>query len=402
MVYADVDDQSVIKMYRCGDLYIRGIIRELACMTLMRHKAILPAYSEDSTIVDDDFFVRIKSLIEIEYLTPDTLSTFLSPIASGLAYCHSIGIIHRDIKTDNVMFNPDTGWYVLIDWGLSSIMTSKHNFSTDTTVAQLKPPEWLNKPRFNNSATITTTNSCRKDNMSSDTINDDMDIDIAFDNMMDSDIKIDHKGKSDIWALAITAIMFICPLSNLFLLKNEKDILTYFENRFGRDREVRRKNLMNRTNHSLDDVILDILVDMLDFNPDTRISADEIMKRLKVNPSDDKYLDLFADSITSTTKTDKMFSFMEDWINIAAKDLQIIPTCLFTSLTLAMKVSKRIDITNKTLELICSACINISAHLYYNNSSTLRLCHYSGQFTEDDLKKCRNIVLEKVGFRILP
>ena len=67
-----------------------------------------------------------------------------------------------------------------------------------------------------------------------------------------------------------------------------------------------------------------------------------------------------------------------------------------------MKVLERFTVTNDIFELICCACINISAYIYYDDYTDSVLSNYSGRFSNDDLRKCRNIVLKNIGFMILP
>lgn len=52
----------------------------------------------------------------------------IKKISEALAYAHSRGIIHRDIKPDNIMFRPD-GTPVLVDFGIARVL----NFSTKLT-----------------------------------------------------------------------------------------------------------------------------------------------------------------------------------------------------------------------------------------------------------------------------
>lgn len=43
---------------------------------------------------------------------------YLYQILKGLDYCHSLGIMHRDIKPQNVMIDHSKRKLRIIDWGL--------------------------------------------------------------------------------------------------------------------------------------------------------------------------------------------------------------------------------------------------------------------------------------------
>lgn len=49
----------------------------------------------------------------------------MSQILSGLAYMHSLNICHRDMKPDNVIFNPTTGSVKIIDFGFACFAREK-------------------------------------------------------------------------------------------------------------------------------------------------------------------------------------------------------------------------------------------------------------------------------------
>jgi serine/threonine protein kinase len=56
-------------------------------------------------------------------IKPETAFTILKPIVDALDYAHGSGIIHRDIKTDNIMFRGD-GTPVLMDFGIARALES--------------------------------------------------------------------------------------------------------------------------------------------------------------------------------------------------------------------------------------------------------------------------------------
>ena len=49
-------------------------------------------------------------------------NTFIKDMVVGLKQIHSFGVIHQDIKSENLMFNPATGRSKFIDFGLSCIL----------------------------------------------------------------------------------------------------------------------------------------------------------------------------------------------------------------------------------------------------------------------------------------
>ncbi|HXX63102.1 MAG TPA: serine/threonine-protein kinase [Bacteroidota bacterium] len=51
-------------------------------------------------------------------LSPGETLALIRQIAQGLAYCHALGVIHRDVKPENILVNTD-GQPVLLDFGLA-------------------------------------------------------------------------------------------------------------------------------------------------------------------------------------------------------------------------------------------------------------------------------------------
>jgi serine/threonine-protein kinase len=73
------------------------------------------------------------------------VSDMLKPLAGALDYAHSRGVIHRDIKANNVMFD-DQGSPYLVDFGIAKL-TSATNVLTGTGIAMgtplyMSPEQW--------------------------------------------------------------------------------------------------------------------------------------------------------------------------------------------------------------------------------------------------------------------
>lgn len=76
-----------------------------------------PACGRPSLIFGYTFPTDFKSVIPD--LTPTDLRYYMYCIFRGLDFCHSKGIMHRDVKPQNIIVNPDTKELKIIDWGLA-------------------------------------------------------------------------------------------------------------------------------------------------------------------------------------------------------------------------------------------------------------------------------------------
>ncbi|MEO1441253.1 MAG: serine/threonine protein kinase, partial [Chloroflexota bacterium] len=137
--------------------YIERFNREALIAASLEHASIVPIY--DYGIVDDVNYVAMRLLIggslddrvtynklnERPLPSISEIINVLRQLASALDYAHSQGVIHRDIKASNIMFD-EHGSAFLVDFGIARLIevTSKLT-GTDMTVgtpSYMPPEQW--------------------------------------------------------------------------------------------------------------------------------------------------------------------------------------------------------------------------------------------------------------------
>ncbi|KDR85039.1 hypothetical protein GALMADRAFT_233637 [Galerina marginata CBS 339.88] len=79
-------------------------------------------------------------------LPPDLIRSYLGQIADAVCFLHSHGIVHRDIKDENVVLGPN-GKCILIDFG-SSGLVKKNGWDTFSGTLDYAGPEILRGERY--------------------------------------------------------------------------------------------------------------------------------------------------------------------------------------------------------------------------------------------------------------
>uniref|UniRef100_A0A4W5LRJ8 non-specific serine/threonine protein kinase n=1 Tax=Hucho hucho TaxID=62062 RepID=A0A4W5LRJ8_9TELE len=107
-------------------------------------------YSEVFEAINNNEKVEVKILKpvkenKIKLKDPVVCLTALLSSSHGLAldYCHSIGIMHRDIKPHNVMIDHQMRKQCLVDWGLAEFYHPAQEYNVRVASRYFKGPELL-------------------------------------------------------------------------------------------------------------------------------------------------------------------------------------------------------------------------------------------------------------------
>ena len=126
-------------------------LQETRTAASFSHPNIVPVYAVEE---GDDYLAYAMGLVEGETLTQRVgragplpvreLVRVVQNVGYALAYAHGRGVVHRDIKPDNVMLERATGRALVLDFGISRSMTHVVHASSLTRVGEVVgTPEYM-------------------------------------------------------------------------------------------------------------------------------------------------------------------------------------------------------------------------------------------------------------------
>ena len=146
---------KVIRIQEIEDPYVKkNLHREAAVMAKLNHPNVVRLHEvcshSEFFCLAMDFYSggTICELIcqsESGKLDESVAKTYFKQLMDGLSHIHSRGIIHRDIKLENIFLNNDKSIVVLGDFGLSNFWSPGAQLKTRCGSAEYAAPELLDK-----------------------------------------------------------------------------------------------------------------------------------------------------------------------------------------------------------------------------------------------------------------
>jgi serine/threonine protein kinase len=82
-------------------------------------------------------------------LNEKSVREYFKQIVQTILEIYKLGVLHRDIKDENILIDLKTGQLKLIDFGAGTFFTNKNTVFTDFQGTRVySPPEWINKQYY--------------------------------------------------------------------------------------------------------------------------------------------------------------------------------------------------------------------------------------------------------------
>jgi serine/threonine-protein kinase len=127
-------------LFQMGEGMVERFKREARTAAALSHPHIIPIYAVKQSHNILYFVMKYVSgrpldavIQEIGGLPIKMVQTIVAQVGDALAYAHRHGVIHRDIKSANIMLD-DEGWAVVTDFGIAKVEEAQGLTMTGVTV----------------------------------------------------------------------------------------------------------------------------------------------------------------------------------------------------------------------------------------------------------------------------
>jgi len=103
--------------------------------------------------VDDDFYYVMErperytdlyDLVDKKHgLNEEEARKYFRQIVEATVACHEVGVLHRDLKEQNIVVDLENGKIKLINFGLGTFMGDDNVFTKFSGTLRFAPPEWF-------------------------------------------------------------------------------------------------------------------------------------------------------------------------------------------------------------------------------------------------------------------
>ncbi len=135
----------VIKVLLEADASFRTMFeRETGALASINHPHVVRVYDYGSTPEGQPFIVMqyiegttLRVAMRGQAMAPERAARIISQLGSALSAVHGAGVVHRDVKPENVMLQPsyDDEFAILIDFGIAKVDVAREGRSERETLA---------------------------------------------------------------------------------------------------------------------------------------------------------------------------------------------------------------------------------------------------------------------------
>src|SRR5450830_736390 len=125
-------------------------VREVRLAAALNHPGIVPVYA---AAVRGDIAYFVMALVEGESLgkrlardeqfSIADAQFILAEVADALSYAHAAGVVHRDIKPDNILLDSATGRPMVTDFGITRAMDGSGDSRLTATGMAIGTPAYM-------------------------------------------------------------------------------------------------------------------------------------------------------------------------------------------------------------------------------------------------------------------